>query len=205
MINIVTSEWEIGLFPEGGDEKFAALRSLELGASECAELGEVLWTEVGHLMLLPMRPQVFDGIEFGCIGRQKLQLDIAAFAVDVIADQAAAMGLQAIPNDEEFAAAEMAAEIFEEGDEFGGTDGAVDELEVDIPEGDARHGGELVPCEAVLQDRRLASGGPSSNPVWPLAHTGLIYEDDGSALFGAVFLASATASSSNGGWLVRRA
>ena len=93
MINIVTSEWEIGLFPEGGDEKFAALRSLELGASEGAELGEVPWTEVGHLMLLPMRPQVFDGIEFGCVGRQKLQLDIAAFSVDVIADQAAAMGL----------------------------------------------------------------------------------------------------------------
>ena len=69
------------------------------------------WTEVRHLMLLPMRPQVFDGIEFGCIGRQKLQLDIAAFGVDVIADQAAAMGLQAIPNDEKFAAAEMAAEI----------------------------------------------------------------------------------------------
>ena len=81
-------------------------------------------------MLLPMRPQVFDGIEFGRIGRQKLQLDIAAFAVDVIADQAAAMGLQAIPNDEEFAVAEMAAEIFEEGDEFGGTDGAVDELAI---------------------------------------------------------------------------
>ena len=97
------------------------------------------------------------------------------------------MGLQAIPNDEKFAAAEMAAEIFEEGDEFGGADGAVDELEVDIPEGDARHGGELVPCEAVLQDRRLAFGCPGSNPVWPLAHTGLIYEDDGSALFGAVF------------------
>ena len=38
-------------------------------------------------------PQVFDGIEFGCVGRQKLQLDIAAFGVDVIADQAAAMGL----------------------------------------------------------------------------------------------------------------
>ena len=72
------------------------------------------------------------------------------------------MGLQAIPNDEEFAAAEMAAEIFEEGHEFQGADGAVDELEVDIPEGNARDGGELVPCEAVLQDRRLASGCPGS-------------------------------------------
>ena len=56
VINKVTSEWEIGLFPEGDDEKSAALGSLELGASECAELGEVLWTEVGHLMLLPVGP-----------------------------------------------------------------------------------------------------------------------------------------------------
>ena len=35
---------------------------------------------------------------------------------------------------------------------FSRADGAFDELEVDVPEGDARHGGELVPCEAVLQD-----------------------------------------------------
>ena len=84
-----------------------------------------------------MRPQVFDGIEFGCIGRQKFQLDIAAFGFDVIADQTAAMGLQTIPNDQEFTARQMAAEIFEEGDEFGSTNRAVDELEVDIPEGDA--------------------------------------------------------------------
>ncbi len=115
----IRSEWEIGLFPEGGDEKSAALGSLELGASECAELREVPWTKVGHLMLLPIRPQVFDGIECGCVGRQKLQLNIATFGVDVIAHQAAAMGLQTIPNDKEFAAGQLAAEIFEEGDELG--------------------------------------------------------------------------------------
>jgi hypothetical protein len=34
----------------------------------------------------------------------ELQLDIAAFGVDAIADTAAAMDLQTIPNDEEFAA-----------------------------------------------------------------------------------------------------
>jgi hypothetical protein len=91
----------------------------------------VLWTEAGHLMLRPMSPQVFDGIEFGCVGRQKLQLDIAA-CVDVIADQTAATGLQKIPNDEEFAAGELAAEIFEEGDKFGSANRAVDELEIDF-------------------------------------------------------------------------
>ena len=183
----IRSEWEIGLFPEGSDEKSAALGSLELGASECAELGEVPWTKVGHLMLLPMRPQVFDGIELGCVGRQKLQLNIATFGVDVIADQAATMGLQTIPNDKEFAAGQLAAEIFEESDELGSANRAVDELEVDIPEGDAGHRGELVPSEAILQDGRLASGCPGSNAVRPLAHTGLIYENDGPALSDAAF------------------
>lgn len=52
-------------------------------------------------MVLPMRPQVFDGIKFWCVGRQELQLDIAAFSVDIIADEAAAMGLQTIPNDKD--------------------------------------------------------------------------------------------------------
>ena len=60
-------------------------------------------------------------------------------------------------------------------------------VEVDIPEGDAGHRGELVPSEAILQDGRLASVCQSSNAVRPLAHTGLIYENDGSALSGAVF------------------
>jgi hypothetical protein len=82
---------------------------------------------------------------------------------------------------------ELAAQIFEEGDEFGSANRAVDELEIDIPEGDAGDGGELVPSEAVLQDRRLPSGCPGSNPMRPLAHTGLIYEDNGSALSGAVY------------------
>ena len=40
------------------------------------------------------------------------------------------MGLQTIPNDKEFAAAEMAAEIFEKGDKFGGANRAVDEPEI---------------------------------------------------------------------------
>ena len=60
------------------------------------------------------------------------------------------------------AAGEMALKIFEKGDDFGRADGAFDELEVDVPEGDARHGGELVPCEAVLQDWRLAFRRPGA-------------------------------------------
>jgi hypothetical protein len=68
---MVTLERKVGLFPEGSDERFAALRALELGASERAEFDEVLRTEVGHLVLLPMRPQVLGGIKLGRVGRQE--------------------------------------------------------------------------------------------------------------------------------------
>ena len=82
-------------------------------------------------------------------GEEAPQEELARFGVELAQAPAAHIDRSktgTFPNDEEFAAAEMAAEIFEEGDEFGGADGAVDELEVDIPEGNARHGGELVPC-----------------------------------------------------------
>ena len=190
LTNTVTLERQIGLFPERCDESFAAHCAFEFGASKRAELGEIFWAEVRHLVLLPMRPQVLDRIEFGRVGRQKFQLDVAALCIDVIAHQPAAMSLQPIPDDEQLAGGEMARETLEEGDALGRADGAFDELEVDVPEGDARHGRELVPGEAVLQDRGLASGRPGSHAVGPFAHSGLVDEDDRSALFGAVFFSA---------------
>ena len=82
----------------------------------------------------------------------------------------------------------MAPKIFEKGDDLGRADGAFDEFEVDVPESDARHGGKLVPCEAILQDRRLAFRRPGANAVRPFAYSGLVDEDDGSAFSRAVFL-----------------
>jgi hypothetical protein len=84
----------------------------------------------------------------------------------------------------------MAPKIFEKGNDLGRADGAFNELEVDAPESDARHGRELVPCEAVLQDRRLAFGRPGANAVRPLAYSGLIDEDDDSAFSRAVFFSA---------------
>ena len=84
------------MLPEGSDKSFAALGSLELGAGKGAEFGKVLWTEVWHLVLFPMSPQVLDRIELWRIGRQEFKLDVAAFALDVAGDLAAAMGLQTI-------------------------------------------------------------------------------------------------------------
>jgi ABC-type Na+ transport system ATPase subunit NatA len=48
---------KLGLFPEYSDESFATLGVPELGAGECAELGEILGTEVRQFVLFPMRPE----------------------------------------------------------------------------------------------------------------------------------------------------
>src|SRR6516165_6204738 len=60
--------------------RLAALCSPELGACMDSQFGEVLGTEVGQFVMLPMRPEVFDWIQFGCIGWQVLQVDGARLA-----------------------------------------------------------------------------------------------------------------------------
>ena len=67
------------MLPEGCNERFAALRALELGAREGAEFGKVFRTKVWHLMLLPMGPQVLDGIELWRVSRQEFKLYVASF------------------------------------------------------------------------------------------------------------------------------
>jgi hypothetical protein len=82
---------------------------------------------------LPMGPQVFDGIEFGCVGRQKFPTGHRRLRCRRNRGSGGCDGLQTIPNDEEFAAGELAAEIFEEGDKFGSANCAIDELEAPLP------------------------------------------------------------------------
>jgi hypothetical protein len=52
-----------------------------------SQFGEVLGTEVGQFMMLPMCPEVFDGIQLGSIGWQELQVDGALLALDILAHQ----------------------------------------------------------------------------------------------------------------------
>ncbi len=191
------------MFPEGCDESLSALAAPEFGPREGAELREILGTEIRHLVLFPVRPEVFDRVELRSIGREEFKLNLAALSVDPGAHQTAAMDLQTIPDDEQLAADQVPPQVSEEVEDLGGTDAALDQLEVYVPEGDAGDSRELVPGETVLQDRGVTSGRPGSHAVRPFTDPGLVYEDDGSALPGAVFLMLASASSSTAEWRIR--
>ena len=75
--------------------------SPKLGACMDSQFGEVLGTEVGQFVMLPMRPEVFDWIQFGSIGWQELQVDGALLALDIVAHQPTAMRLEPIPDDQQ--------------------------------------------------------------------------------------------------------
>ncbi len=96
----MTSKGQLCLAPAGRDDTGSTLRAAQAVACELGKFGEVLGTEVRQLMLLPMRPQVFDGVEFRRVGREACQLHGAVGRADVISDQAAAVRRQSVPDDE---------------------------------------------------------------------------------------------------------
>jgi len=58
-----------------------------------SQFSEVLGTEVGQFVMLPMRPEVFDWVQLGRIGWQEFQVDGTLLALDILAHQPTAMCL----------------------------------------------------------------------------------------------------------------
>jgi len=140
-------------------------------------------------MLLAISPDIFDRIEFRCIGRQPFQMDAVVLLSDVFPDQSAAVRGQSIPDDGE-PAANVLLEVFQKFDHLRCLDAAGEESEVEIPNGDACHGRKTLPVEGILQHRSLASRSPGSDPMWPLAQSAFVHKNYGSMLLKRFFLIS---------------
>ena len=68
-----------------------------------AQLPEVLRAEVWKLVLLPVRPQILDRIQFWCIAGKKLHPQAPALLADEFPGAAAAMTQQPVPDDQQLA------------------------------------------------------------------------------------------------------
>ncbi len=64
------------------------------------QLREVLCTEIGELILFPVAPYVFDGVEFRRVCRESFQRDATALLRHELLDQSATVSRKPIPNDE---------------------------------------------------------------------------------------------------------
>jgi hypothetical protein len=115
--------------PEGLDQRAAPPHAPERTACMVAEVAEVLRAEVGQLVVLPVPPDELDGIQLGGICRQPFEGDPAVLRVDELADEAAPVHGEAIPNDQQLAR-HMAQEVLQELDSLRAADRPGKEAEV---------------------------------------------------------------------------
>ncbi len=177
----------MGLSPERSNESGAAPKATKSGASPSGQLSVVLWAEVSHCRFLPVAPQVLDGIQFGCIGRQAFQMDASLLSPDKLCDGAAPVHAQAIPDDQKVRG-NVPHQCLQEGDHLLASDRAWVNLEVEVPPSHPRDRRETLPREPVLEDRRLTAASPRSNSVRPFREATLVDKDDGSGFPRGFFL-----------------
>ena len=134
-------------------------------AHAAAQVLEVVLGRVGQHRGVEVGPEGFDGIEFGGIGREPLNPQPATVLVQGVLREAAAVGREAIPQQQD-STSPMAAEGFEEIHEVGTADASrlKGQEPAETPcvgraehEADAR---QSVPIEGFAQAGRATSGGP---------------------------------------------
>src|SRR5712691_8670728 len=185
----MTLNRQLRLLPERGDELWSALHGLEPVAGEGAYLTNGIQAEIGQLTLLHVAPDVFDRIEFRRVRGQSFQDQVPVERFDVVLDDATAVRRQAVPDDQQLAA-NLLGKRLQEFDELRAADCAGMQPEIEVPETDAGDDGQLLPVEAVLQDRGLTLGGPGLDPRGSLAQSAFVDEDDGAAFAAGLFLSA---------------
>ena len=174
----MTSERQFGLFPESDDQLGSSLHGFEAVTGELADFADGVQALIGDLVLLEVRPDRLDGIELGRIGQQARYGDMSVLFFEPSFDEARAMGGDAIPNNQQ-RPFDLALKGAKKLDDLLGADGASEEAEIELPEGqpgDCRH---LFPGETVLQHGRMSAQAPGARNARALAQSGFVDEDDG--------------------------
>lgn len=174
----MTSERQLSLFPERGDQRRSSLHGLEPIAGELTDFADGVEAQIGNLMLLEIRPDRFNRIEFGGVGRQACNRDMSVQLFEAGADLAAAMDRSAIPDDQQ-RSFDLTLERAEKFDDLLGANGARKEPKVELREGQAGNDRELLPGKTVLKNRRLAAQAPGAGNAGAFAQSGFVDEDDG--------------------------
>jgi hypothetical protein len=137
----------------GGDQKFGGF---------IIEVEEVVGDEVGAVSELEVAPELFDGIEFGSVGREPFEGE-PRVSFQELADGGAFVHRSVVPDDND-PAGQLLQEFAEEGGDPGRVVGAVDErLEVEIAavsfrrDGQRGDGGEFLAGSGELAEQRTAS------------------------------------------------
>ena len=178
---------QFSLFPESGDQLGSAADVPQFAASERAELGEVFGGEVRQAMLFEIAPDIFGGIEFGRISRERGGINLSPKAFEIFPDESAAVNHGSVPDDQQLAG-QLSLEVFQELDDLRAFDGSRVKLEIKIPAGDTADDRKPLPVEIKCQHWGLPARSPSAHPVGFLAQTAFINEDKEAVFFQGFFL-----------------
>src|SRR5438552_3595686 len=183
---MTTLERQSRLLPERGNQFRAPLHRAQPTPRIAADFLNSVHTKIGDLAVLQMVPDPFHRVKLWSVGGEEFKLHIPVLCLNPLADQAAAVHVEPIPDDQQ-AAANLSAQRFEKLQQVRRTNGARKETKVIPPEGDAGDRRELSPMKAVLDDRGLSHRRPATHQSRPLRESRLVYEDDGLSAGSGVF------------------
>ena len=140
-------------------------------------------------MVLAVRPNVFHRIQFWCVRWQVFHFQTALLVADELLRYRALVGGKPVPNHQEVAL-DIAEQVFEKLNDLLRSDSLLEDLEVEVPDGESGDDGEGLPVEVELKDRRLPARCPRATPEGTLAQADFVYEDKRTAFFLSFFLIS---------------
>lgn len=131
-------------------------------------------------------PHIFDRVEFGCVGRESLDLDASMGGGDEVLDEQAAVNGRAIPNHQQLSA-NVSLKVLEKFDGLKAFDAASMNLEVEPPQSQPADDRKAFPIEGLVEDGGLSAGCPSADPRGTGAQSAFVDKDDGSPLLAGLF------------------
>jgi len=177
----VTLRPQFSLGVTGGDDGVPAAHPTQGCRCFEAEFPGLGGNQIGDFMRLEMPPHIFNGIEFGRIGRQPLDLNASLGGGDKVFDQKAAMNGSAIPKNQNFSG-NMPLEMFKEFDHLQTFDAAGMDLKKESPQGQTTNQRKAFPVEGLLQNGRLSARRPGARPRRTGAQPAFVNKDNDSTL-----------------------
>lgn len=166
------------------EEPAVASGTLEAVHGRLGHLVEVLHAAVGEVDALDVRPEDVDGVEVRRVGWQVDRVEPSAVAMEEAPHDAALVGAEVVPDEEDPLGVEVVAEVAKDGKESGSVVGAGSDLEVEpCPAaveavGEEAAAGELLPAKGLGQDGRLAPRGPGASDGGGFREARFVEKDD---------------------------
>jgi len=140
-------------------------------------------------VLLPVTPDVLDGVQFRCVRRKIGSGNPALQTSNVLLYQPAAVSRQTIPHDQQ-----RLTKVTHQGRKkihyLLLLDGPLIDAKVEVPQGEPRSYRKSLPAEVVLQDGGLSAGCPGTATMRSLTQSAFVDEDEDTLLPARFFFSS---------------